>query len=305
MQENKIGGKLYRILIDEVNDIWDRLSFWTKASDVEFADGSVLEGKSFGHAMIERSKPYAVDDIAYIEDAPSWCMFKCTQAGTTADTVPTTYQTISSAGTVVTDGTAKFTVYDVRPVTSMSTSNYTIPTTGLVNSKLSNFLCSDGYNGGYVGTNTKYFYFDYDDTTGKYGWNERSDRTRNTFHPFSSGAATITEFSQSGNSTYTAPDSGKLYIYLVAEIDETNWYGSGENPPANYRSTTVTVSRNGVSVASCSATIEDSERGHYHAFNSSITSNPIDVNKNDEFTITIGHGSFGGGDAGRAVFFLV
>lgn len=232
MQENKIGGKLYRILIDEVNDIWDRLSFWTKASDVEFADGSVLEGKSFGHAMIERSKPYAVDDIAYIEDAPSWCMFKCTQAGTTADTVPTTYQTISSAGTVVTDGTAKFTVYDVRPVTSMSTSNYTIPTTGLVNSKLSNFLCSDGYNGGYVGTNTKYFYFDYDDTTGKYGWNERSDRTRNTFHPFDSleylGVGTSFNLSSRSNYRSLTVDD------FICEPNESAYFptnfGPGDDP---------------------------------------------------------------------------
>lgn len=45
MQENKIGGKFYRILIDEVNDIWDRISFWTKSTDVEFNDGSDLETK--------------------------------------------------------------------------------------------------------------------------------------------------------------------------------------------------------------------------------------------------------------------
>lgn len=45
MQENKIGGKFYRILIDEVNDIWDRLSFWTKASDVEMNSGVDLESK--------------------------------------------------------------------------------------------------------------------------------------------------------------------------------------------------------------------------------------------------------------------
>lgn len=192
MQENKIGGKFYRILIDEVNDIWDRLSFWTKASDVEFADGSVLEGKSFGHAMIERSKPYAVDDIAYIEDAPSWCMFKCTQAGTTADTAPTTYQTISSAGTVVTDGTAKFTVYDVRPTTDLSVSDYSVPSNGTVKSAINDHLLS-AKSSGTVPTYTKSFYFDAHRINGEvvYGWNESSDRNLSTFRPFKNGVDSV------------------------------------------------------------------------------------------------------------------
>lgn len=45
MQENQVSGKKYRILTDAVNDIWDRISFWTKASDVEMNDGSTAESK--------------------------------------------------------------------------------------------------------------------------------------------------------------------------------------------------------------------------------------------------------------------
>ena len=40
MTENKVTGKKYRILTDAVNDIWDRISFWTKASDIEYDDGT-------------------------------------------------------------------------------------------------------------------------------------------------------------------------------------------------------------------------------------------------------------------------
>ncbi len=45
MNENIVTGKKYRILVDELSNLWDRISFWTKASDVEFDDGTVLESK--------------------------------------------------------------------------------------------------------------------------------------------------------------------------------------------------------------------------------------------------------------------
>ena len=38
-------GKIYRILSDEVNKIWDKISFWNKASDTEFNDGKNAETK--------------------------------------------------------------------------------------------------------------------------------------------------------------------------------------------------------------------------------------------------------------------
>lgn len=44
-RERIITGQKYRILSDFSNKIWDRISFWTKASDVEMNDGSNVESK--------------------------------------------------------------------------------------------------------------------------------------------------------------------------------------------------------------------------------------------------------------------
>lgn len=43
--ENIKTGKYYRILIDAVNNVYDRISFWSKASDCEFNDGRNAESK--------------------------------------------------------------------------------------------------------------------------------------------------------------------------------------------------------------------------------------------------------------------
>lgn len=45
LNEKIITGRKFRKLLDKKNKLWLRLSFWTKASDVEFDDGTVLEGK--------------------------------------------------------------------------------------------------------------------------------------------------------------------------------------------------------------------------------------------------------------------
>ena len=38
-------GKIYRILADETNKLWHKISFWSKASDTEFNDGKNAETK--------------------------------------------------------------------------------------------------------------------------------------------------------------------------------------------------------------------------------------------------------------------
>lgn len=43
MTENLREGHFFRVLKDKATDTWDRLSFWTKARDVEFNDGRNLE----------------------------------------------------------------------------------------------------------------------------------------------------------------------------------------------------------------------------------------------------------------------
>ena len=43
--ENIVTGKKYRILKDATQKVWDVISFWTKAKDVEFNDGQNAETK--------------------------------------------------------------------------------------------------------------------------------------------------------------------------------------------------------------------------------------------------------------------
>ena len=45
MIETKVTGKNYRICTDAANDKWDRVSFWTDASDVELSDGTTVQTK--------------------------------------------------------------------------------------------------------------------------------------------------------------------------------------------------------------------------------------------------------------------
>lgn len=191
MTENLVSGKKYRILIDEANDIWDRISFWTKAADVYYNDNTSAEANKPVN-MLKRSSAYTVGTIAYVAEAPSWVMLKCTTAGTTAATVPSTYSTISSVGTVITDGTAKFTVYDARPNATLSTSAYQIPAMSLVNG-LNSELTANG----------KKFYFDYQNS--KYGYNTSANRSSSTFVPFGGTgvAAYLVEAYYGGFTKYT------------------------------------------------------------------------------------------------------
>lgn len=45
VNETIVTGRKFRKCIDEVNKIWQRISIWTKASDVEFDDGQTAENK--------------------------------------------------------------------------------------------------------------------------------------------------------------------------------------------------------------------------------------------------------------------
>lgn len=45
INEQIITGRKFRKCIDVLNRLWIRISFWTAASDVEFADGKTLEQK--------------------------------------------------------------------------------------------------------------------------------------------------------------------------------------------------------------------------------------------------------------------
>ena len=45
VNESIVTGRKFRKLIDEATKLWQRISFWTKASDVEFDDGQTAETK--------------------------------------------------------------------------------------------------------------------------------------------------------------------------------------------------------------------------------------------------------------------
>lgn len=65
INETIITGKKFRSLIDKTNRLWQRISFWTSASDVEFSDGATLESK-FGaitnqvDAIVEKTGGYKI-----------------------------------------------------------------------------------------------------------------------------------------------------------------------------------------------------------------------------------------------------
>lgn len=67
--------------------------------------------------ILQRSKAYAVGDIAYSHKLPSWARLECVTAGTTADTIPDTLATVSSGGVLISDGTVTWIVDDVRDMT--------------------------------------------------------------------------------------------------------------------------------------------------------------------------------------------
>lgn len=45
VNEQIVTGRAHRVLIDKINKLWQKISFWTKASDVEFNDGNTAETK--------------------------------------------------------------------------------------------------------------------------------------------------------------------------------------------------------------------------------------------------------------------
>ena len=45
INEEIVTGRKFRKLVDEAAKLWQRISFWTKACDVEFDDGRTAEEK--------------------------------------------------------------------------------------------------------------------------------------------------------------------------------------------------------------------------------------------------------------------
>jgi len=66
---NKVAGRTYRVLADNTpnNFVWNQLSFWTAASDVEFADGTDAETKL--GAILGITTSTSITSTGYAADA--------------------------------------------------------------------------------------------------------------------------------------------------------------------------------------------------------------------------------------------
>ena len=95
-------------------------SIGNPVSSVTEVNGKVTVTKSNGEKneffaglnMLQRNKAYAVGDIAYSPNLPSWAYLECVTAGTTGDTEPS-FSDITGGGTVA-DGTSVWIVRDPR-----------------------------------------------------------------------------------------------------------------------------------------------------------------------------------------------
>ena len=69
--------------------------------------------------IIQRNKTYAVGDIAYSKNLPSWARLECVKAGTTAAEEPAAIASVSTGGVLVSDGGVLWIVDDVRDGTAV------------------------------------------------------------------------------------------------------------------------------------------------------------------------------------------
>lgn len=67
LNENVVTGRKYRHCTDVQAKLWERISFWKKASDVEFDDGRSAQIKIGSIKGITTSKN--VTDVGYVADA--------------------------------------------------------------------------------------------------------------------------------------------------------------------------------------------------------------------------------------------
>ena len=68
-----------------------------------------------GIAILQRSKTYAVGDIAYSKHLPSWARLECVRAGTTGAELPDKIkQALENGGVIIHDGTAVWIIDDLR-----------------------------------------------------------------------------------------------------------------------------------------------------------------------------------------------
>lgn len=194
--ENIVKNKYYRILKDKTNAIWDRISFWTHADDVELTNGTTL---SYDLSDKDAKITGTQSDFAQVETSPTTHAYV---KGQMLIYNNQTYRVIAAiaVGNTLTVGT------NIEPI-SVST--------------LSSMLtASDG----------KQFYLDVKD--GSYGFYPSASKTPSEFVPFGGTELkqlSISSSSASGNTmyyTYNNANIGSNYLLLC-------WIGTGQIVPSN------------------------------------------------------------------------
>ena len=178
--ENIVKNKYYRILKDKTNSIWDRISFWTHADDVELTGGTTLSSD----LTAKQTKIDATQsDFAQVETSPS------THAYTKGQMLIYNNQLYRVKAAIAVGNT--LTVGTNIEVVSVST--------------LSSMLTA---------TSGNQFYFDYKDN--KPGFYPTASKTASQFVPF--GGTTPEFISFGGNRTQsevTLSTNGHTEGYLI------------------------------------------------------------------------------------------
>lgn len=86
INEQIVTGRKFRKCIDVVNKIWLRMSFWTKACDVEFEDGKNAEEKLDKINETINTLNESLNEKATISKLGTQCIFKL--SGTTLTITP-------------------------------------------------------------------------------------------------------------------------------------------------------------------------------------------------------------------------
>lgn len=73
LNEQIVTGRKFRKCIDVANKIWQRISFWTKASDVEFNDGETAEDKvmALSNLLKALTANGAITEMKIVSSLPS------------------------------------------------------------------------------------------------------------------------------------------------------------------------------------------------------------------------------------------
>ena len=111
-----------------IADLHDALTAHNTSPDAHIDIRQFAENA--GLNLLRRNKTYAVGDIAYSKNLPSWARLECVKAGTTAAEEPVALASVSTGGVLLSDGSVLWIIDDIRdgtPVGAVRGSLYLPP----------------------------------------------------------------------------------------------------------------------------------------------------------------------------------